>query len=41
MECGLVWRRMSMDHKRVYEEEEGLLSWCFVLVIQVTEVWLL
>jgi hypothetical protein len=29
-----------MDHKRVYEEEE-LLSWCFVLIIQVTEVWLL
>ena len=29
-----------MDHKRVYEEEE-LLSWCLVLVIQVTKVWLL
>jgi hypothetical protein len=31
---------MSIDHKRVYEEGE-LWSWCFVLVIQVTEVWLL
>jgi hypothetical protein len=31
---------MSMDHKRVYEEEE-VLSWYFVLIIQVTEVWLL
>ena len=40
MECYLVWRGMSMDHKRVYEEEE-LLSWCLVLIIQVTEVWLL
>ena len=40
MECCLVWRGMSMDHKRVYKEEE-LLSWCFVLIIQVTEVWLL
>ena len=29
-----------VDHKRVYEEE-GLWSWCLVLVIQVTEVWLL
>ena len=29
-----------MDHKTVYEEE-GLLFWCFVLIIQVTEVWLL
>jgi hypothetical protein len=29
-----------MDQKRVYEEE-GLWSWYFVLVIQVTEVWLL
>ena len=28
-----------MDHKRVYEEE-GLWSWCFMLVIQVTEVLL-
>ena len=40
MKCYLVWRKMSMDYKRVYEEEE-LLSWCFVLIIQVTEVWLL
>jgi hypothetical protein len=37
MECCLVWRETSMDHKRVYEKE-GLWSWCFVLVIQVTEV---
>jgi hypothetical protein len=29
-----------MDHERVYEEE-GLWSWYFVLIIQVTEVWLL
>ena len=40
MKCCLVWRGMSVDHKRVYEEE-GLWSWCLVLVIQVTEVWLL
>jgi hypothetical protein len=40
MKCCLVWRRMSIDHKRVYEEEE-LRSWCFMLVIQVTKVWLL
>jgi hypothetical protein len=30
-----------MDHKRVYEEEEELLFWCFELIIQVTKVWLL
>ena len=40
MKCCLVWRGMSVDHKRVYEEER-LWSWYFVLVFQVTEVWLL
>ena len=40
MKCCLVWRGTSGDHKRVYGEEE-LLSWYLVLVIQVTEVWLL
>ena len=39
MKCCLVLKGVSVDHKRVYEEEE-LLSWCLVLVIQVTEVWL-
>jgi hypothetical protein len=38
LKCCLVLRGMSVDHKRVYEEGESL-SWCFVLVIQVTEVW--
>ena len=40
MKYYFVWRGMSIHHKKVYEEEE-LLSWYFVLVIQVTEVWLL
>ena len=40
MKCCLVWKEMSVDHKKLYEEEE-LLSWYFVLIIQVTEVWLL
>jgi hypothetical protein len=40
MKCCHVWKGTSVDHKRVYEKE-GLWSWYFVLVIQVTEVWLL
>jgi hypothetical protein len=33
MGYGLMQKGMSMDYKRVYEEEE-LLSWYFVLIIQ-------